>query len=300
MKIITIVWIGIMVLSLLGCSANQANPLTNNKSLAVAATFYPLYDLAKSIVGDYGTVYSLVPAGAEPHDFEPKPSDIQQLNRADALVILGTGFAPFEDTFTESIIGQVQVISAGKGVSQIKTDPLEAASRLDPHIWLSPKNAKIMAANIINGLSMIDFENANYYVENGNNLIEQLEKLDVEYKQGLTNCKKEVILSSHNSFSYLGRDYGFRTKSISGLEPETEPTPNQIKQLINLAKAENIKYILYEELVDPRVAEAIASETGASLLELSPVEGTTNPADTYITIMQKNLQKLKLALECTT
>jgi zinc transport system substrate-binding protein len=168
---------------------------------------------------------------------------------------------------------------------------------MDPHIWLSPKNAKLMVNNIKNGLMAADPKNADVYLANAQKLSQELDELDAEYKTGLAACAKDVVLVNHNAFSYLARDYGFEIITIHGLEPEAEPTPGQLQELIEEAKEHDIKYVFYEELVDPRVAQTIANEVGAQTLELNPLESGSS-GDNYVALMQENLENLQLALEC--
>ena len=273
-----------------------------NEKLTLAATFWPVYDLARAVVGDKGSVYSLVPSGVEPHDYEPSSGDIQKLNNADIFVTLGIEFEEFEEDLVNSVNPNVKVVPAGSGISLIKlSDEHEDEhhhSGEDPHIWLSPRNAQLMAQNIMNGLVSSDSSNVEYYEQTGKKLIEDLKMLDEEFEIGLSFCEKDVILVNHNAFSYLARDYGFTTIEISGLEPEAEPTPQQLAELIEEAEEHNLKYVFYEELVDSRIAETIANEVGAQTLELNPLEGTSDSSATYLSLMRKNLANLKIALEC--
>ena len=298
----------ITLLMVIGCSVLQKQQ-DIDKKLTVVATFYPLYDLTRSIVGDKGTAYSIVPAGVEPHDYEPSPSDFEKLESADAFVTMGIEFEEFEQKLIDAR-NDVKVISASAGIPLLKiragTDIEIAGTELnedvhqgiDSHIWLSPVNAQKMVLNIMEGLIKADPANGDYYLERGQTLINDLKLLDSEFKGGLASCKKEIILVNHNAFSYLARDYGFRTIEISGLEPEAEPTPRQLAELIDQAKKNNLKYVFYEELVDPRIAELIAREVGAQTLKLDPLEGTTDSSATYLSLMQGNLRNVEVALEC--
>ena len=279
-----------------GCSVQKES---QSNEIIVAATFYPLYDLTKNIIGDKGAVYSIVPAGSEPHDFESTPGDIRRLHDADAFITMGVEFAEFEDKLFASVPPSVIIIPAGQDIQQLKAnDDEEIIGGMDPHIWLSPKNARKMAVNIMNGLVQVDPANSEYYLKNGQKVIDDLNVLDAEFKDGLTNCKKDIILVGHNSFSYLAGDYGFKTLYLGGLEPEEEPTPQQLAGLVKAAEENDIKYVFYEELVDPRVSKTIAQEVGAQTMVLSPLEGTANPNDSYFTLMRQNLHNLEVALEC--
>jgi len=260
--------------------------------LRIATSFFPLYDLTKAIVGNQAEAYSLVPAGTEPHEYEPSPSDSRHVAESAAFVTMGVEFAPFEDKLANAA-ERVKIIRAGTDVPLITSGDVT-----DPHIWLSPKNAKIMAQNIAQGIIALDSVNAAEYEQNAQELQKQLDSLDADFTAGLAGCQKHTVLVSHNAFSYLGRDYGFETIHISGLEPETEPTPMQIKDIVDTAKRNDLHYVFYEELVDPRVAQTIAEEVGAKTLELSPLEGSGNPQDTYVSLMRQNLKNLRIALEC--
>jgi len=310
LTLIALIILSLIALLVSGCAAPSSGTKaveanTYNKIL-VAATFYPLYDLTKSIVGDKGEVYSIVPAGVEPHDYEPRPSDLKKLNLADAFVTLGLEFAELEQDLVDTGNPGVKVISASKRISLLqsiqegvveKGDKL-VTTGLDSHIWLSPKNAQQMVLNIMTELANIDSANAEYYLNEGQKLVEGLKSLDQEFTIGLVSCQKNVILVNHNAFTYLGRDYGFDIISIQGLEPEVEPTPQQLVRLIEEAEEHDLKYIFYEELVDPRIAQTIAKEVDAQVLELNPLEGTADNSATYISQMKKNLKNLKIALGC--
>ncbi len=304
--ILALVGVLAALLVVTGCSApqdttKQPTQTVQNAQIHIATTFYPLYDLTKNIVGDKGTVYSIVPAGSEPHEYEPTAGDFQKLNSADAFVTMGVEFGEFEDTLASSVPASVTIIPSGKGIQQLKAnDDEKIIGGLDPHIWLSPKNAQKMVDNIMNGLVQVDPDNTVYYLQNGQKVIDDLQALDAEFAGGLSNCQKDVVLVGHNAFSYLGRDYGFRTLFLGGLEPESEPTPQELAAIVDAAKENHIKYVFYEELVDPRISNIIANEVGAQTMVLSPLEGPSesNPSDTYFTLMRQNLHNLEVALEC--
>ncbi len=327
--------IGLLVVA--GCTnqINSAQPTASGK-INIAATFYPVYDLTKSIAGSSANTYSIVPPGVEPHGYEPSPGDIQKLNRADVFVTLGIEFEEFEEDLVESVNPTVSVIPAGANIALLQFseekhehDGHEEESHEDehhghghedeeehieeheeneadhddhhhsgddPHIWLSPKNAQKMAFNIMQGLTQADPANKESYLANGQQLMTELQALDKEFQVSLSSCNKDVILVNHNAFSYLARDYGFTTIEISGLEPEAEPTPKQLAKLIEEAQEHGLKYVFYEELVDSRVARTIAREVGATVLPLSPI--ASDLSTSYSELMGTNLENLKIALEC--
>ncbi len=294
--------IGLILLLVLG-----GNPSAPSEKPVVLTTFYPLEQLTQRIAGSHFAVRSLVPAGIEPHDYEPTSGDIVAFSQAKAFVTLGMEFRGMENTLIQSQPG-VFVISASRDVPVLlaaQTDLNLAnqtagagAAAYDPHIWVSPKRMKQMAENIRDGLIQVDPTNANDYRANVQQLLADLDALDAEFQTGLAACEKNTILTSHSAFGYLGADYGFKQLGIAGLTPETEPSPQQMVELANKAKAYNISTVFYESLVDPRVSQTIATEIGAQTAKLDPIEGTTNPNETYFSLMRENLNVLRKALEC--
>jgi zinc transport system substrate-binding protein len=269
----------------------------------VVGLFYPLYDVTRNVAGDRLSAKSFIPAGVEPHSFDPSPSDLMSLSQAKVFVGTGINFEGMEERFESSLSDDVTIIHAFNGVDFIEgvdvyeENKEEHAEDIDPHVWLSPKNMIIITNNIKEGLRRANPENADYYEQNAANYIARLQQLDSDFTNGLASCKKNKILTTHAAFSYLARDYGFEQVPIYGLSPEAEPTPHQIIALIDAAKANDLKYVFYEELVDPRVSQTIASEVGAQTLALNPVE-SGDESESYISIMRGNLDNLRVALEC--
>mgnify|MGYP001573711782 CR=1 FL=1 len=303
--------IGILLsfaLILSACATMQGQSNANAakaEKINVISTFYPLHDITKKIGGDKIEAGVIVPAGVEPHDYEPSPGDILKLSKAGAFVTMGLEFSGIEDKLT-GINEMIFIIDSKKGIMLLDAEPqdIEDAQKnlnygKDPHIWLSPNNMIAMSINIRNGLKSIDPKNANVYEHNAQKLIDELKKLDSDYKKELSSCKKNAVITSHRSFAYLGRDYGFRQIGIFGLAPQIEPTPKQIISIKNEAKKNNVTYIFSEELLDPRISETMAKEIGAKILVLDPVEGVKNPSDDYFSLMRKNLANLRLALGCS-
>lgn len=257
------------------------------------ALFFPLYDITKNIAGDRMSVSSFIPAGVEPHSFDPSPSDLMSLSQAKVFVGTGIDFEGMEDRFEGKLNEAAVVVQSFDGVDFI----YDVDNSTDPHVWVSPKNIIIIANNIMEGLKKADPSNANYYEHNLQNYLASIQQLDSDFTMGLSSCRKNKILTTHAAFSYLAKDYGFEQVPIYGLSPEAEPTPDQIIRLIEAAKANDLKYVFYEELVDPRVSQTIASEVGAKTLALNPAESGDN-GESYISLMRENLANLRVALEC--
>ncbi len=305
-----IVYLGFLLpfaLILSACAAMQNdNPdAAKAEKITVVSTFYPLYELTKKIGGDQIEASAIVPAGVEPHDYEPSPIDILRLSKAGAFVTIGLEFSGIEDKLAQGNENKISVIDSKKGVMLLDAEPQDAQDSKksanagkDPHIWLSPNNMIAMSMNIKDGLKNADQKNANLYENNAQKVIGELKKLDSDYKNGLSSCKKQVIITNHKAFAYLGRDYGFREIGIFGLAPQTEPTPREIIIIKNEAKKNDVNYIFSEELADPRISETIANEIGAGVLVLNTIEGIKRAGEDYFSLMRENLANLRLALEC--
>lgn len=293
-----------ILLLLAACTTHQ-----QTEELVVGTTFFPLQELTKAVVGSEGAVLSLVPPGVEPHSFEASPRVIAQMSQANAYVSLGIEFEAFEERLLESLPSSVIIIPSATGIALIEIEDSneekahdededdQGHEGVDPHIWLSLTNAQQMVENIRAKLSSEFPEKADAFNTNALEYTQQLLQLDEEFREELASCEKNSILVTHDAYSYLAKDYGFRTISISGISPEVEPTPGQIKLLVDEAREHNIKYIFFEELVDPRVANTIAREVGAKTLVLSPIEGGEKGA-TFLSLMRENKENLKIAMEC--
>ncbi|MFH0875635.1 MAG: zinc ABC transporter substrate-binding protein [archaeon] len=173
----------------------------------------------------------------------------------------------------------------------------------DPHFWLDFSNDIKVVDAIAETFSQKDPANKEYYLANAQSYKQKLLALDTKYKQELKTCKqKEFITGGHNAYAYLAKSYGIEYRSAFGISPDSEPTPKAIKEIADLTKEHGIKYILFEELVSPRMAEAIAEQTGAKTMVLNPghnlLKGEFVQGVTFISLMENNLKTLAEAMEC--
>lgn len=168
--------------------------------------------------------------------------------------------------------------------------------RYDPHYWLSPINAEIIAEDVGDALREVDPENSASYSENEAELISELRTLDADFRNRLSTCEKDRILVTHAAFTYLGNEYGFEQVPITGLGHLTEPTAAELERLQNQADEHGLNYIFYDSMTAPSIAETIAGGVEAEVLVLHSIEGAQER--TYIDLMEENLQNLETALEC--
>lgn len=282
----------------------------------ILVTFYLLLDITQEIAGPEASVTTLIPPGVELHQYEPTASDMVRLGQARMFVRIGLEWGPLEERFLDALSAKPAVILASKGVDLVHADDgheetgadheeqtpageeTHGHSRtVDPHIWLSPRPMKIVARNIAEGFQQADPANAARYDANLQRVLAKLDALDTEYATGLASCKVRTIIVSHLAFGYPGRDYGFSQHGIHGLSPESEPSPQVLKNLIDAARHDGIKHVLYEQLIDPRVSETIAKEAGADTLVISHID-VQRPGEEYFSQMRGNLRTLRTALQC--
>lgn len=306
-KLISIIVVVVLIMGLAACSNGSEEP-AQQSGLTIYTSFYPMQFLAATIAGDKAQVISLVPAGVEPHDWEPKPKTLAGLQESDMLVYNGAGMEAWLEDFLPSLQkAGVKTVNTSTGLELLPFDEKNEEEDhegeeliYDPHVWVSPAKYKQQAQNVLNALIEIDAANQAYYKSNFNKLTEDLDKLDSDYRQAIAGFKTKVFIVSHSAFEYLAKDYGLTQLPIRGVTPQAEPSPAKLAELVQICRENDIKYIFFESLVSPKLSETLANEVGAETLVLNDGQGITEDqmkqGRTYITIMYENLENLKKAL----
>jgi zinc transport system substrate-binding protein len=291
----------ILVIALFTLSCEKKdNKVTEEKKLKVVTSLFPLYDFAKNIGKQRADVTLLLPPGVEPHSFEPKPGDILKINEADIFIYTGRFMEPWVEDILKGIRSQGPLIIDSSKVIRLT----EESGKMDPHIWLDFSDAKKMVVNILDGFLKKDLANKDYYLKNAEEYKKKLDELDKKFRDSLSSCQKDIIIhGGHFAFGYLAKRYNLKYLSAyKGFSPDAEPTPRNLIELSKKLKEHNIKYVFYEELITPKVSEAIARETGAKLLMLHGAHNVTKDemdrGVTFISLMEQNLNNLKVGLEC--
>jgi len=258
--------------------------------------------MARDIGGSDVQVTLMLPPGVEAHAFEPTPSDIVKINTADIFVYTGKFMEPWVEDILKGVTNKNLIIvdsSAGISINE------QTGDQIDPHIWLDFDNAKMMAENIEQALAKKSPNNIDYYALQLQNYSSELDSLDNQYKTELTNCKtNQIIYGGHYAFGYLARRYDLKYSALQGVSPDAEPTAQDLVRLVEEIKISDIKYIFYEELASPKLAQTIARETGAKLLLLNAAHNITRDqlaaGVSFFDLMRANLDNLKIGLECQT
>lgn len=270
--------------------------------LQVTASFYPLYFFAKTIGGDVADVVNITPAGAEPHDYEPTARDIAQIEDSRLLILNGGKLEAWGDKVRQTLAGtDTAVISVGDAFAD-QTVVESGETARDPHVWLDPSLAKKEADAIAQKMEALDPSHADYFAQNVSSLDQELDALDREYRSYFSTCQKKDIVTSHAAFGYLARAYGLNQIPIAGLSPDSEPSPKQLADISNMAKAKGVTTIFFESIASPKLSETVAREIGAETMVLDPIEGLADAdqraGKNYFTLMKQNLQNLIIALQC--
>lgn len=330
-KIIGVLALGVIAFALafwLYKENTNVTPTVNNETgktrlISVVATFYPLEELARLVGGERVTVRSIVPAGAEPHDYEPSQKDILAAYEADIFLLNGAGIDPWAEKIRPElerrgvkVIQMSELVSLlpamyedeedqheGEEINDAHSEEGESKeSEFDPHYWLDPVWMEEEVRAITDALMARDSTNREGYIQRRDALLAELRNLDQEYQSGLIACRLDTVITSHNAFSYLSKRYGFTTVSISGISPEAEPSPRRLVELAQMIQVKGIRHIFFETLVSPKVSETLARETGAQTLVFNPLEGLTKAeraaGENYFTLMRQNLANLQTALQC--
>ena len=279
MRTRTVLISGLLVLGIAGAGCGGTDDPASGRE--VVAAFYPLAFAAERVAPD-ADVRNLTPPGAEPHDIELSPRDVAELRDAERVVYVGGGFMP---SLEDAVAGRQNAVDV------LEREPLLAGG--DPHVWLDPTRFARIVRRVADALGEPEAADA---------LVARLARLDREFSDGLADCRRREIVTSHAAFGYLADAYDLQQIALTGVSPEAEPSPGKLEELVDRVEREGATTVFFETLVSPELAETVARETGAVTAVLDPLEGLTEEeaargAD-YFTVMRENLAVLRRALGC--
>jgi len=279
--------------------------------IEVVTTLFPLFDFAKNVGGDIVRVSLLVPPGVEVHSFEPKPGDILKIKKADLFIYTGDVMEPWVQRVLSGIASErLRIVDVSKGIVLTEIahhheneNDGHHHGKLDPHIWLDFGNAQKMVDTIAASLISKDPAHKETYLKNASLYKTKLDDLDRTYRQTLATCKKRVIIhGGHFAFNYLAKRNGIEYESAYPGTPDAEPTTRRVIELKKKLKEHGLDTVFYEELIEPRMADVLAKETGSKMLKLHGAHNITkeemDQGVTFIQLMEQNLTSLKTGLQC--
>ena len=277
----------------------------SSADLSIQTSLYPLQFVAERVAGEHAQVENLTSPGGEPHGVELAPRQVGDMIDADLVVYL-SGFQSAVDDAVEHNaadhafdVAEITTLIESDGHDHEDDDHEGAA--FDPHVWLDPQNMIMITEAVADRLADADDANAEDYRANADVLVDELTALDSAFADGLASCERDLIVVSHEAYGYLVHRYGLEQVGVSGLDPEAEPSPQRIAEVQDLIRDEGITTIFYERLVSPAVAESIARDLGIAAAVLEPLEGLSDETadETYLTLMEQNLEALRTANGCS-
>ncbi|MET9388384.1 metal ABC transporter substrate-binding protein [Streptomyces sp. NPDC002928] len=294
--------------ALSGCSTDSA-AAGNTDKFDVVASFYPMTFLAEQIGGSHVHVTSLTKPGQEPHDLEISAQQRVQLEESDAVLYLKNLQPTIDDAVSQSEV-KTKIDAAslttleqhgnevGGHAAEHDTHEGEESAGQDPHIWLDPVKYAEVAKGVGSAFEKADPDHAADYKKNTAALVAKLDDLNTRFEEGLANTDSKVFITTHAAFGYLAERYGLTEEAISGLDPESEPSANRVKELEKMAKADGVTTVFYETLVSGKTAETVAEDAGLKTDVLDPIEGITDKSrgTDYFSVQEANLKALQTAL----
>ncbi|MEB3058237.1 metal ABC transporter solute-binding protein, Zn/Mn family [Parvimonas sp. D9] len=314
-KIISIIMISCMFL--VACSSNKNEQTKEQKTTeqkgnkkVIYTTFFPVTDLTKRIVGDKMEVKTIIKGNQEPHSFELKAGDMQEILKADLIIYNGANMESFISAIEDTVKNKDKFLNLSQGLTLLESgDGLEEEhdhddekedkhehDKTNPHTWLSVKNAIIQLDTIYKKVSSIDPKNEAYYKENLKKAQDEFRALDKKFETELSKVtsKQKYFVVSHAAFNYLANDYGLKQVAVTGISPEDEPSAKQLQKIADFVKKYNINTIFFEGKATPKVAETLAKNTNTKTDTLYTMENLTDEEIEmgYLKLMELNLNAL--------
>jgi zinc transport system substrate-binding protein len=308
---------------LAGCAAAPDDGAAGR--VRVLAAVYPLEYVVEQVGGEHVEVATLTPAGTDPHAVELSPRQLRDVGAADLVVHLGGFQAAVDDAVAERAADRSLDVAdaadlrpaarddhADDDADHADADRADAdhadADRddaddahghlgLDPHFWLDPERLAAVGHAVADALARTDPGHAEEYAAGADALAADLAALDEEYRAGLADCAADVVVTSHAAFGYLTDRYGLRQVSVSGLEPEGEPSPARIREVREVVAGLAVDAVFTEPLADPAVAATLAEGLGVAVLTLDPLD-SHDGGPGYREVMTANLAALRDGLGC--
>ncbi|EOH95331.1 metal ABC transporter substrate-binding protein [Enterococcus pallens] len=294
---------------LAACGNQQDQKATKNDKLQVMTTFYPMYEFTKEVVGDKGEVELLIPAGTEPHDYEPSAKDLAKIAESDVFVYNSPELETWVDNLTDTVDDKkTTVIEASKNISLMEGSEEEEGEEghdhsheLDTHVWLDPVLAIKEVETIRDDLSKKYPDDKAAFEKNAEAYIKKLQDLDQQYQTAFADASNKTFVTQHAAFGYLAKQYGLTQEAIAGVSPDQEPSPARLSELKHYVDENQVSVIYFEENASSKVAETLSQETGVKLEVLNPLESLTDQqikdGESYLTVMEKNLSALKESIK---
>ncbi len=288
-----------------GRGAGAPGPGSDGDGPLVAASVYPLADAAERVGGAGVRVANLTASGGEAHDLELSSNQVDALLDADLVLYVGAGFQPaVEEVVSRRDGPAVDVLRAADPLpsGEPGQDGDDHDEAVDPHVWLDPVRMARVVAAVSEALAEAAPEGAAGFRDRGADYERELRELDRRFRDTLATCRSRVLVTAHAAFGYLADRYDLREESVAGVDPESEPDPERLADLVDLVRREGVTTVFAEANASRRVAETLAREAGADVAVLHPLEALGEEerarGGTYVSVMDDNLLALEGGLRC--
>lgn len=286
-------------------------PSRGGERLSIVAVNFPCYDLARSLAGAPADVQMLLPPGSESHSYEPSPRDMIAIQNADLFIYTGGESDHWMETLLESLQDEAPAVFRLTDwvtlLDEEHSQSMEAEhehghAERDEHVWTSPRNMMRIASAFTRTLTSLRPENAPAYTSALEGYLSELKALDALFTDIVAGGKRDLIVFGDRfPFQYFAADYGLRyDAAFPGCSEDSEPSVRTVISLVDAIRAQQIPVVFYIEFSSRRTADILAEETGAKPLlfhschNISAEEMAAGA--TYLSLMQKNAQALKEAL----
>ena len=262
------------------------------------ATIHPIKEILQNVVGERGTVETIMPPGASPHTYEMKPSDIQRVNSADALFSGDEHLDHWSHEFNNP--NSIEIFSLVPGEFRLEITSHFGRNKNkslgeDPHFWTDPLTVKALLPHLVKTLTELDPAGGENYEENAARFAASLDELSAKIAHMLRPVAGQKVLLSHPFLQYFLNRYSINLRGIIETIPGTEPTPRDISEIIKQVKKEKIKIILVHPQHSVRPAQLIAESTNCTIIKLDPLGGTPGRT-TYAELIEYNAKRILEAL----
>lgn len=282
------------------------NKKKNSDQLSVYTTVYPLQYFTERIGGSHVDVKSVYPVGADEHTFEPTQKGMMELADSDLFFYIGLGLEGFVENAEKTLKNEhVTMVATADAITEDMfgeghEDEDHDHGDVDPHVWMSPILSDALAYSIKEALIEAAPEKKADFEKNFEELRADLLKLDRAFIDMASAAQTKTFFVSHAAFGYIAETYGLEQVAIAGLHSQTEPSQKQLASLVEYAKEQDVKYILFEQNVSSKLTEVIQKEIGAESLMLHNLgvltaDDVKNDED-YFTLMEYNIETLEQAL----
>lgn len=293
----------IALLILTGCSSENEGEASSDESLKITSTFSIVTDIVEAIGGEHVEVHNLVPLGTDPHDYDPKPEDIQFLTESDALFYNGLNLEGENGGWLDKLISSIdydenKMFRATDNVEPMYLAEGTADEEINPHSFIDPNVGIKMAEAVKSALIELDEENSEYYKERGEDYINELKEIENDYRQTFEDIPddRKILIASEFAFQYLTEQYNIQEGYIWAIDTEENGSPQQIEDATDFVKKHQPPVLFVESNVDRRPMEAVSKESGVPIYEQplysDEIGNKDSEASTYLEYLRYNLNVL--------